>query len=488
MIGKFFSKKSAKKAQEDFNPPLPDFSVAETFQTAMQLHQTGDLPKAQELYQKILQHEPNHPDALHFLGVLAYQSGQNEVAIALISKAIESFPTSSGMYSNLGLALQAAGQLKSAVEAFQQAVALQSDYADAYYSLGNVLRDLGRIEESVRSYQQALHLQPDYVDAELNLAIALLSGGYFLEGWQHYEARYSSQLKRQGAIGRISFPTFFFPQWQGESIRGKTLLICPEQGFGDEIQFARYLSVLKEQGAQTMTLICKKQLKPLFERMAAVDTVLVANEDLTVQKHDYWTPALSLPLHCKTTLENIPATVPYLYANPEQTKAIAIELDSICEFKVGICWKGDPAHKNDSNRSPGIAAFKPLFEMSGVKLFNLQPDTREEFILNAGNRGVDRGHEIDKSSFEEAAALIANLDLVISCDTSICHLVGALGKPVWIVLPQFTTDWRWMLEREDSPWYPTMRLFRQSEPGNWGEVFLRIEKQLKQVIAEKRVG
>jgi hypothetical protein len=278
-------------------------------------------------------------------------------------------------------------------------------------------------------------------------------------------------------------PNFQFSQWQGESIIGKSLLIWCEQGLGDEIQFCRYVSVLKSQGAGHITWVCKNSLKALLETLDAVDCVLTPDA-VIIAPHDYWTFALSIPLHCNTTLDNIPANVPYLYANSEQVKIIASDLIPITNLKVGICWKGNSSHKNDINRSPGITAFKSLFEMPGIKFFTLQPDTREEFICAAGSSAVDIGHEIDQSSFNEAAALIMNLDLVISCDTSICHLAGALGKPVWVVLP-FRPDWRWLKDREDSPWYPNTRLFRQSQRGNWNEVFQRVENRLKEVIAGK---
>lgn len=517
-------------------------SLSDAFQTAMQYHQMGNFAQAEALYRQILQQDPTHPDALHFLGVLAYQVGQNEAAVELIGKAINVYPTSSPMYCNRGLALQALGKLDAAVESYQRALELQSDYADAYYNLGNTLQEQGKLDSAIENYrkslslnpgfaaahnnlgnvfkqqnnlesaiasylaaiaakpdyaqahhnlgiaqqeqgkynaafenyQKALAIAPDYPDAHSALGVLLLCLGQFKEGWLHYEARYDTRLKNK----QTAAPNFQFPQWQGEPIAGKSLLIWSEQGFGDEIQFCRYASVLKSQGVKKITWVCKKPLKSLIETLKSIDNVFTTDELALIQAHDYWTFALSIPLHCQTTLETIPATVPYLSANSDLIAAIAAELGSIHEFKVGVCWKGNPGHKNDINRSPGIVAFKPLFDLPGVKFFNLQPDTREEFIQSAGKNAVDRGHEIDKSSFEEAAALIMNLDLVITCDTSICHLAGALGKPVWIVLPQFTTDWRWLLEREDSPWYPTACLFRQKSQGDWGEVFQRVEKQL----------
>lgn len=526
---------------------LPSDQLASNaFQSAMQYHHQGNFAQAEALYRQILQQDPNHADALHFLGVLAHQVGQNEAAVALISKAINIFPTSSGMYCNLGLALQALGKRDAAVENYQKAIVLQPDYPDAYYNLGNTLQEQGKPESAIENYQKALSLnpdfalahnnlgnvfkqqnnlesaiscylaaiatKPDYAEAHYNLGVTqqaqgkyanafesyqkalsfksdypetesalgilLLGLGQYQEGWRHCEARYDARLKTKQTFT----PDFQFPHWQGESILGKSLLICTEQGLGDEIQFCRYVSLLKSQGARQISWICKKPLKALLKTLKGIDTVFSTEEMALIPPHDYWTFALTVPLHCKTTLQSIPATVPYLYADPKQRNAIASDLHCISEFKVGVCWKGNPNFTGDVLRSPGISWFKTLFKLSGVKFFTLQPNTREEFILNAGKSGVDRGHEINAASFEEAAALIMNLDLVITSCTSICHLAGALGKPVWIVLP-FVADWRWLINREDSPWYPTARLFRQSEPGNWGEVFQRVENRLKQVIA-----
>ncbi len=529
----------------DSNDLVSDQLASNNFQNAMQYHQMGNFAQAEALYRQILQQNPNHSDALHFLGVLAHQVGQNEAAVALISRAINIYPTSCGMYCNLGLALQALGKPETAVENYQKAIVLQPDYADAYYNLGNALQEQGNLKSAIENYQKALSLNPDfalahnnlgnvfkrqnnleaaitsylaaiaikpdyaeayynlgvtqqaqgkytqafesyqkalsfnsdYPEAESALGLLLLALGQYQEGWQRCEARYDSRLKSKQTFT----PDFQFPQWQGESLLGKSLLICTEQGLGDEIQFCRYVSLLKSQGARQISWICKKPLKALFKTLKGIDTVFTTEEIALIPAHDYWTFALSAPLHCQTTLETIPAPVPYLYADSKQKDTIASDLRSISEFKVGICWKGNPSFPNDALRSPCISWFKPLFKLSGVKFFTLQPNTREEFILNVGNSGVDRGHEINQSSFEEAAALIMNLDLVISSCTSICHLAGALGKPVWVVLP-FVADWRWLIDREDSPWYPNTRLFRQSEPGNWGEVFQRVENRLKQVI------
>jgi predicted O-linked N-acetylglucosamine transferase (SPINDLY family) len=593
-----------------------DSLPADIFQIAMQYHQMGDFSQAETFYRRILQHEPNHPDALHFLGILFYQQEQYETAIELVTKAIKHCPTASAMYCNLGLVFQALGKLDASIENYQKAISLQPDYSEAYFNLANALQMYGKLDSAIENYQQAIALKPDFAMAyyelgniysqqnnfesaglnyqqavsckpdyaeayhnlgaafkaqgqlekaidnfqlaislkpdyaeaynnlgiifkeqmkldmaleniqraiflkpdyaeaynslaatlqeqgnfeaalqnyqqalslnpdnpitRINLGLLLLSLGRFKEGLPYWEARYDPSLKNSYSIS----PSFQFPRWQSEPIRGKSLVIWSEQGYGDEIQFYRYVTILKAQGVRHITWICKEPLKELFLTLKAVDTVLTQKESLAIAHHDYWTYALSLPLQCETTLDNIPATTPYLYANPVRVKKIAAELSTVKEFKVGICWKGSSIHKNDKNRSPGIDAFKTLFAISGIKFFTLQPDTREEFICAAGKSAMDIGHEIDQSNFGEAAALIMNLDLIITCDTSICHLAGALNKPVWIVLP-FLADWRWLIAREDSPWYPTAQLFRQSDKKNWNAVFEHVKCNLKELVAKK---
>lgn len=438
----------------------------------------GLLDQAVASYQKSLSINPDSEEALNNLGVAWQSQLKFDQAIDCFNRILAKNPDAANAYNNLGTIFQTQNKLEQAIKSFHRALAINPDFVDAYYNLGNSLQLQGNLDMAVDNYQKTIALKSDHCQAHNSLGQLLLKLGRLEKGWQHCEARYHPDIGERSTIP----PNLPFPQWQGESLKGKSLVIWYEQGFGDEIQFCRYVSVLKSQGAKYITWVCKKPLKPLLKTLKEVDSVIAKEEIATIAFHDYWVFALSVPLYCNTTLTNIPATVPYLYANPEQQNKIASELKSITEFKVGICWKGNPLYKADAERSPGISPFKPLFNLSGVKFFTLQPNTREEFILNTGKSGVDRGHEINSANFEEATALIMNLDLVITSCTSICHLAGALGKPVWIVLP-LAADWRWLMDREDSPWYPNARLFRQTTAGDWQEVFQRVEVQLKQAIA-----
>ena len=439
----------------------------------------GRLDEAVKVYRKALVTKPDFAEVQNNLGVALHQQGKLDAAIECYQCALSINPKYPDAYQNIGLVLKDQGKPEASIEYFQRALSLRPNYADTYCNLGLAFKAMNKLDIAVQNQNKALSIKPDFAEAQVNLGLCQLSQGQLLAGWQSYEKRFDPQLKQK------SNPVpFSFPRWQGESLEGKSIVVWTEQGLGDEIQFCRYVSVLKQQGAKQVTWVCKKPLKALLMTLDDVDSVVIEKEARAIPAHDYWIHTLSLPLYCQTTLETIPAKVPYLYEKSQQVQVIAKKLSCIGELKVGVCWKGNPQHTNDLNRSPGINAFKVLFEMSGVKFFNLQPDTRKEFIREGGKNAVDRGHEIDKPSFEEAAALIMNLDLVISCDTSVCHLAGALGKTVWIVLP-YEADWRWMLNSEKSPWYPTARLFRQTKIGDWTEVFERVEKELQAMMMEK---
>lgn len=431
-------------------------------------------------YDRALTIRPDDPAVLCNRGNVLQTLKRYDEALASYDQALVINANYAKALFNRGSVLRFLHRLDEALVSYNRALAIQPDSAEVLYNLGNLFYFEGKIEAAIEYYLKAIALKNDYFEARYALGFLLLSLGKFKEGWQYYEARYNLNIQNKNTIA----PNFQFPEWQGESVIGKTLVIWGEQGFGDEIQFCRYVSILKSHGAAYLTWVCKKPLKDLFKTLEAIDDVLSVEDASSIPPHDYWTFALSIPLHCKTTLDNIPATVPYLYAPPEKTTTLTSNLRSLNELKIGICWKGNPNFPNDAERSPGIDYFKPLFKLTGIKFFTLQPDTRDEFLAATDNAGVDFGRELDKSSFEEAAALITNLDLIISCDTSIAHLAGALNKPVWITLP-FSADWRWLTNREDNPWYPNTRLFRQSQRGNWSEVIQRVEKRLKKVIAGK---
>jgi hypothetical protein len=271
------------------------------------------------------------------------------------------------------------------------------------------------------------------------------------------------------------------PRWQGESLVGKSLLVWMEQGFGDEIQFCRYLPLLKAQGAAHITLVCHPPLKTLLETLAGVDAVLAVDDEASeLRPHDYWSLLLSLPYQFRTDLGSIPAAIPYLAVPAAAGQRWAGRLAD-APINVGIVWQGNPRHLSDHERSlPSLATLAPLWDIPGIRFVSLQKG-RDEAATSPGQAIVALGPMLQ--DFAETAAVIAQLDLLISVDTAVVHLAGALGKPSWVLLPAYKTDWRWLRHRPDSPWYPgVMRLFRQRQRGDWGLAVLELRDALRQWV------
>ncbi len=522
-------------------------SSVEQLQQALGHHQAGRLREAETLYRDILVREPEHPDALHLLGVIAHQTGQHEQAVALIEFAIRVQPRVPAYYNNLGEALTALSRLDEAVAAYQQAANLAPDYAEthnnqgialqmlrregeavaaferavrakpdfteAHYNLGNVLLDTGRPEEAVRAYRtalqllpsytqaynnlgialaaqlriddaihafdQALHLMPDFAEAHANKGMALLLSGKFAEGWSEHTWRFGCAEQQ----GRSAQGRFKQPQWDGDKFAGKTLLVHAEQGFGDTIQFVRYLPMVRAKGGHVL-FACEADLHRLFADLAGVDALLPDPRTLPADgAFDMHVPLLELPRLFGTKLESIPRQVPYLTVDADQVAAWRPRITAD-RFNVGLCWAGRPAHPNDRNRSIALAAFAPLARVPGVTFYSLQKGAAAEQLRQppAGMQLID--YSGDLHDFADTGALIMNLDLVISVDTAPVHVAGALAHEVWTLLP-FAPDWRWLRDREDSPWYPTMRLFRQPRLGDWEGVMERVAEALGEITLPK---
>lgn len=444
------------------------------------LKDLGQLGGAMDSYRKVLEIKPDFVDVHCILGNVLIELGQLNGARESHARAVALQPDCAEMHFNLGNALKDLEQLDGAVTSYSRALELKPELLDAYLNLGFTLRAMGQLDNALACYRRGLEINPDYAPLRYNLGIALLHNGEFESGWRYLRKRYSPDLKQR----IVGMPMLPFEQWQGESLNGKSILIWREQGLGDEIQFCRYVPQLKRLGACRVTLICKPALQELLATLDGVDVLYPLEQGKgPPEAHDFWTPMLDIPFHLGTRLHNIPADIPYLVANPARMEQVAAQLAGIDEIKVGLCWKGNPNYLADAQRSFGLAALMPLFSVAGARFFSLQAGGRVDFLSTVGSCAVDLGHEIDTVGppFRETAALIMQLDLVITCDTSIGHLAGALGKPVWVLLP-FVSDWRWMERREDSPWYPNMRLFRQSVRGDWPTVIERVAERLRRVI------
>jgi hypothetical protein len=361
------------------------------------------------------------------------------------------------------------GRLEEALESYARARAIKPDYAEALYNQGNALVMLGRHREALASYERALAIKPDHAEAQWNQGLARLRLGDFRAGWKQYEWRW------QRPDGVKSQRSFAQPVWTGQqSLQGKTILLHAEQGLGDTIQFVRYATLVARRGAKVM-LEVQRTLKGLLARVEGVAGIVGRGEELPA--FDLHCPLLSLPLAFGTELSSIPASVPYLAATDDRIETWSARLPPRKGLRVGIAWSGNAKHKDDRNRSIALARLAHLFAAPGVQFVSLQKDARdgEAEVLRDIPGFLDLGPEL--KDFADTAALISLIDLVISVDTSTAHLAGAMGKPVWVLLP-FSPDWRWLLEREDSPWYPTARLFRQPMIGDWESVIGRMRREL----------
>ncbi len=434
------------------------------------------IDEAEHCHRKAIALDPDNSMAYTNLGLVLEIRMRDEEAEQCHRKAAKLNPGSAEIHSNLAGLLASRGS-PEAEDHYLQAIALSPESAYPYSNMGVFLTNLNRDTEAERRFRQALVIDPSYQLAHLNLGFLLLSQGRFDEGWVHHESRYSHGLPDSG----IPLPDLPYPKWRGEPLTGKSLLVWLEQGLGDEIQFCRYLPELKKKwGVRHITYVCKSSLKRLMETLDGVDTVIGANERVSdMQPHDYWTLPLSFPLYWKGEAGTFPARIPYLKALPERINHWK-PLLAIDGFRVGLVWRGNAKHHNDDDRSlPGLSILAPLWSVPGVRFVSLQKGPGEN---DAGN--PPKGRPLlqlgpDIADFSDTAAIIERLDLVISVDTAVAHLAGALGKACWVLLPAFRTDWRWLRGRSDSPWYPgAVRLFRQTRRGDWAPVIEAVRKAL----------
>jgi tetratricopeptide (TPR) repeat protein len=502
--------------------------------TAIEHHQAGRFQAAEQIYRQILAVEPNHAGAWHLFGLLAHQVGKQETAIQYIEYAIRLNPGVAAFHSNLGVAYRALGKLGEATACWRRALELSPEFVDAMVNLGNVLRERGQLDEAVACYrralelkpdnptayynygtalsdqglladavacyrralslkpdyadalnnlgfalkrqgqldeaatcyQRALELRPDFAECRLNLGVLRLLRGDFAAGWPDYEARWPA--------GKVAARDFRQPLWDGRPLDGKTILIHAEQGFGDTIQFIRYAPLVQQRGARVI-FECQKPLVRLLAAWPEIEQLVPQGEPLP--RFDVQSPLLSLPGIFRTSLETIPVRTPYFFAAPEVVEHWRGELGAIGGRKIGIAWHGDPRQENNRARSISLRCFEPLAGLPGVQLVSLQKGAGVEQLQDAAGRFPITEVGSRLNDFMDTAGAIMNLDLVIACDTAVAHLAGALGARVWVALC-YVPDWRWLLDRDDCPWYSTMRLFRQKQPGDWPGVFEEIKTAL----------
>lgn len=435
----------------------------------MMLYGAGRFEEALAVSRRALAVKPDDATIHNGVGGILARLDRPAEAVAAFRRAVELKPAYAEAHANLGHSLRDAGHPGDAEAACRRAITLAPNLAVAHVNVGLALQDLGRLDEALASFRQASALDPNYAMAMVCEGVLLLLRGDLAPGWEKYEARWHT--------GDLPSRGFAQPQWRGEPLSGKAILLHAEQGFGDSIQFLRYVSLVVARGGNVIVEI-QKPLTPLAARIAGIK-VVARGEPLP--PFDVHCSLLSLPIAFGTTLETIPAKTPYLSPPPERIAHWRARIGAAPAFKVGIAWAGNAMQLNDRNRSIPLELFKPLFGLAGTRFFSLQVGPRSvELSAIAPAEIVDVSGEL--TDFGETAAAIANLDLIVAADTSVAHLAGAIGAPVWTIL-SFAADWRWLLGRSDSPWYSSMRLYRQSAPGVWDDVVARVIADLRARLA-----
>jgi tetratricopeptide (TPR) repeat protein len=426
--------------------------------------------KAIQCYRKALQLDPFLAKTYYNLGIALQDTKQTDEAVSCYLKAIQLNTHTPGLYNNLGLAQQEKGQFDKAISSYKKALHIDQSFVEALYNLGNVFNELGQYYEAIHSYQKAIKLNPDYVEAHYNLSLVLLLTGDFRHGWEEYKWRWKLKDRETYRYSR--------PLWEG-AVNDKTILLHAEQGFGDTVQFIRYAPLVAER-CKNVIVKCQKELASLLQTVEGITQVFVKDDQLP--EFDFHCPLLNLPSIFSTTISNIPSKAPYIACD---SKSIAKWKDKLLQngpgIKIGLVWSGNPKHKKDHKRSCSLEMFSPLADVDKATYYSLQKGKAATEADDPANGLKVINYTEDIHDFTDTAGFIENLDLIISVDTAVAHLAGALGKPVWTLLP-YSPDWRWMLDREDSPWYPAMRLFRQTEPGNWDGVIQHVKESLKALL------
>lgn len=473
------------------------------------LHDLGRFDEALESYQRALALRSDYPEALNNRGVTLHDLSRVNDALESYERALLLRPDYPEAFNNRGVVLDDLKRFEEALESYEQALALRSNYPEALNNRGNTLSDLGRFGEALQSYERALALRPEYAEAwnnhsltlrelgrfeealqsceqalaitgdhaeyQFNKAFLLLINGCFAEGWAAYESR----RQIDGWLER----SLSGAEWRKGEPVPRRLLLYSEQGLGDTIQFSRFACAVAARGSETLL----KVQPPLVALLSSLRNVRIIRDGETLPGYDAHLPLASMPRLLDISLRDVVMDRPYLFADPARVQAWARRLPA-AQFRVGIIWQGKPTSNADIGRSIPLRAFAPLCHIAGVLLISLQKYAGLEQLedLPPGMRveTLDEGFDAGPDAFVDCAAVMKSLDLVISSDTAAAHLAGALGCPVWIVL-KYVPDWRWMMDREDSPWYPTARLFRQTRHGDWDEVFERIARELSAAVVAK---
>jgi Tfp pilus assembly protein PilF len=455
-------------------------TIQQALEIGLQHHHAKRYHDAEIIYRQILSQYPNNPDALHLLGLIAHIHNRNDVALDLVGRATQLSPMVAPFWNTLGEVNRVMGRLDSAYHCYQKALRYHPDMPEALNNLGILYAYRNEIDNSIKSFERAIELRPDYPEAHDGLGLTLLLAGQLRRGWTEQEWRWKKDIL---AHARRHFKE---PLWAGEDVKGKRFLIHAEQGFGDVIQFCRYVPMVKALGAHVIFEV-PPELEPLMRTLVGYDELVIkpgpGNGHLP--PFDLQCPLMSLPLVMGTDFHNIPSHTPYIYATPEKTAYWKERVEAAGPgLKVGISWAGRPSHPRDAGRSMPLSNFVPFASIPGVKLISFQKgDALSQIEQNPpGTIAANLGPDI--KDFSDSAGIIANLDLVLAVDTSLVHLAGALDKPFFVLLP-FSPDWRWLLNRSDNPWYKTGRLFRQKIDQVWTHPIEEAKAALEELAASK---
>jgi len=425
--------------------------------------------EAEANYKEALKQQPSFWEASYNLGLLYQEKGKIEDAINFYHSAIGANPNLYLVYYNLGNAFRGMGNLDEAAKHYSKAIEIKDNFADAYYNLGVVYEKKIALDLAVKNYKLALVCDNNHVNAHWNKSILLLLNGDYLNGFKEYEWR----LFRKETVKR----NFSKPMLNHLNIAGKKVYVYSEQGLGDAIQFVRFLEKLRSFGCYIYFEVDPRLVK-LFSDLKFIDKIIPRqNIEEPAVDYDFQIPLLSLPNLFQITTDTIPSSVPYLKADSNKIKSWS-KIISSGDFNIGIVWAGNQFHQADKKRSLQLKSFERISALNSVKLFSLQKGERAKEILTNDFNVIDLD-SFGLNDFSDTAAAIENLDLIITVDTSVAHLAGALAKRTWLLLP-FYPDWRWQLNREDSPWYPAIKIFRQNNADDWGCVFEKVFDELKQ--------
>lgn len=447
-------------------------TLAEALQQAWEIHQAGRIAQAEQVYRQVLAAQPDHASAWCFLGIACHDQQRYDEAIAAYRRALTLRPNFPSAYNNLGNTYRMLRRVDEAVAQFDQALALDPNYLLAYKNKGTTLCWEGRLQEAQATYEEAIRRGVADADIHKSLGILRLLRGDWAGGWPEYEWRWQT--------GEIRLPTLPTPLWDGSSLDGKTILLTPEQGLGDTIQFIRYAAWLKEHYECRVLFQPPAVLRELLASCPGVDGWVERLSN--APPHDCFAPLIHVPGVLRHSLDDFPTSIPYLKADEQRVAEWRDRLSGYPGLKVGLVWRGSPTHHADRMRSIPLVQWAPLGRLAGVHWLSLQkgPASSELDMLAGRLEVVDLGSRLDEGTgaFVETAAVLKNLDLLITCDTAIAHVAGALGVPVWLLLG-YVPDWRWGLEGSSTVWYPTMELFRQKSVGEWGGVLEEVAQALE---------